>query len=189
MTEPMIHSEGKKVFLKNVFPLGISKATRHTWQYNFRWHRHGVSHGPKQARHHDVGDGTGEPNMFHIRQNNRMTIDNLTYGSTGKRFHRQQRNRAIRPANISNIASLLKESKRHTINDVRRERESVTHTKEKQVYHTHDCYTEKLLLEEEKRRKASTSHTWLALRNAGIAHTEYAWRHYTFFIPTASFSF
>ena len=60
---------------------------------------------------------------------------------------------------------------------------------EKQVYHTHDCYTEKLSLEEEKRRKASTSHTWLALRNAGIVHTEYVWRHYPFFIPTASFSF
>ncbi|WP_212123170.1 hypothetical protein, partial [Bacteroides pyogenes] len=27
MTGPMIHPEGKKVFLKNDFPLGISKAT------------------------------------------------------------------------------------------------------------------------------------------------------------------
>ena len=93
--------------------------------------------------------------MFDIRQNNRITIDNLTYGSIGKRFHIQQRNRAILPANISNIPSLLKGSKRHTINDVRRKREPVTHTDEKQVYDTHDCHTEKLLLEEEKRRKAS----------------------------------
>ncbi|MCE9108478.1 hypothetical protein [Bacteroides pyogenes] len=88
-----------------------------------------------------------------------MMIDNLPCGSIGKASHRQQRKRAILPANISNIPSLLKESKRHTINDVRRKREPVTHTDEKQVYDKHDRYTEKLLLEEEKRRKASTSHT------------------------------